>query len=249
VCGAPGAGLGLRADWDVVGAKSAPVALVAEGGGVDGGDVVTRRTLGADLSAISLAPQAAHPLFVPAASNDKGQHATLSVAVAPEVKAVIERTTHEGIATGKFPWRTPSELIRWLIVTSLHTLSTIADDERLALPYQQIVNAVEDLQLTRTQVQAIHSTLTHELHLLIDIGHVSAAKALLQHTLTDIDTLPPTPWRAWLLDELALKFPTLLDGAPAPADLQPRSGRGIVKAATRRKKRKKAQGNVTAIRG
>ena len=206
-----------------------------------------RPTLGVDLTAISLAPHDAHPLFVPAASNDRGQHATISVAVAPEVKAVIERTTHEGIATGKFPWKTPSELIRWLIVTSLHTLSQIADDERLALPYQQIVNSVEDLQLTRTQIQAIHSTLTHELHLLIDIGKVDAAKVQLQRTLTDIDTLPATPWRDWLLDELTAKFPTLLDGAPPPADLQPTSGRVIVRSAVR-KTRKRTRGTVTTIK-
>ena len=200
---------------------------------------MTRKTLGTEIqSALSLVPDDA--LFVPPASNDKGQYATLSVAIPPEVKALIDRTTHEGIATGKFPWKTPSELTRWCVLNSLRQLATIADDERLALPYQQIANAVEDLELTRTQIQSLYTTLARELNHLIQIQQGDAAQALLQTTLREIDTLPATPWRAWLLEELRVQYPTLLVSRPKPADLHPTSGRDIVKTATRTRKKKRA---------
>ena len=200
---------------------------------------MARKTLGTDISsAISLTTDDA--LFVPPGSNDKGQYATLSVAIPPEVKAIIERTTHEGIATGKFPWKTPSELVRWCVLNSLRQLATIADDERLALPYQKIMNQVEDLELTRTQIQSIFATLARELNNLMQIGQGTRAQALLQSALEEIDSLPATPWREWLLEELSVKYPTLLSSRPRPADLHPTSGKEIVKSATRKRKKKRA---------
>ena len=194
-----------------------------------------KRTFGADTSA-AVAPllpatQPDRELFIAPASNERGEYRTISVAVTPEIKAIIERACHEGIATGKFPWKVPAEVTRWAIVTGLRSLAKIADDERLALPFHALSGEVDDLELTRRQIQSLYDKLTVELTYLVRIGKDESAAAIMQTTMLKIDAIPSSPWRDWLIEELERRFPQFLVAPPAPASLHPQTGAETVRRA------------------
>jgi hypothetical protein len=131
----------------------------------------------------------------------------------------IIRLTHEGIAKGTRPWKTPAETIRALLVRGLETLKgdpTVND----MLPYLELQKQFDGIGSSRREAQASMSRASVEISELLGIEAKREALQYYHVTLQAAQEMPPTVWRDWLVEELRHKFPELQKQAAPSVSLQ-----------------------------
>lgn len=142
--------------------------------------------------------------------SDKGERRILSVQVAPDLARRIQDICYEGRATGKFPWDTPGEVHRWLLVKGLEQLHEAIGDSDDVLRFHQLDQEVDRVRTMRTAAQQLFDQIATEVQALVAINRTREAIQLLHLFVPDILKLESVIWREWIIERLKAEFPALL---------------------------------------
>lgn len=121
----------------------------------------------------------------------------------------IHRLTHEGIARGTHPWKTPSETVRALIRRGLESLRGEQEIVDEMIPYLHLNNQLAGIQSSRREAQVSAQRAKVEIEELLGIGAKQEALQLYHVTRAAAHDMPPTVWRDWMIDDLKRTFPQL----------------------------------------
>ena len=121
----------------------------------------------------------------------------------------VQRLTHEAIATGRYPFKTPTDTYKHLLMRGYETLKgdPVIDE---GLPYIKFRGQLEALGAARNEAQGAYARLKNEVSELLSIGNTTVASQYVQTAYGAARKMPPTAWRDWLLKELGKTFPDLL---------------------------------------
>lgn len=125
----------------------------------------------------------------------------------------IRRIVNEGIALGKFPWKTQTECIVALLIRGMETMAGDPTIDEM-LPYLRSIQALEGIAGHRREAQAAFSQMKTEISELLAIkAHDEAVKYFhaMYDSVLDIDE---NVWRDWLVRQLKETFPKLLAAKP-----------------------------------
>lgn len=189
------------------------------------------------------------PLNVPTRS-DEGDQATVSFRVDPHVKREADELTYEGIATGRYPWKVPSDCYRAIFLAGLAVIDLLTGDDGdgTGKAYRDAVSHVDEVDAQLAQVRALADRIEATMRQYASMGRTDAAVTFLHAQLERVTQMPASPAREWLIDTLTADYEDVLTRTPAPANLRQRSVRSITEEA-RAKRRKQGQGSkVTPIR-
>lgn len=153
--------------------------------------------------------RATTPWIVPS-TNAQGERRILSVSVAPDLARRIQDLCYEGRATGKFPWKTPGEVHRWLLIKGLLHLAEALGETDDTLRFHQLDDAADRMATMRKAAHVLYDKLSIELEALIAIGEERRATQTLQLMVPEILKLESVEWREWLMKQLKHRFATLL---------------------------------------
>lgn len=125
----------------------------------------------------------------------------------------IQRIVAEGIATGRFPWRTQSAAIGALIIKGMESM---AGDESIdeMLPYLRAIQMIEHVGQHRTEAQAAMSKIKTEVSELLAIKAHDEAVQYFHGMYESVEGMNANVWRDWLLKQLRATFPDLLKQKP-----------------------------------
>lgn len=127
--------------------------------------------------------------------------------------ARIQRIVSEGIATGRFPWKTQTHAIHALIVKGMESLAGDASIDEM-LPYLRAVHTIESVGAHRREAQAAFSSIKTEIAELLAIKAMDEAVQYFHAIYHSVDEMNANVWRDWLLKELRAAFPQLLKLVP-----------------------------------
>lgn len=130
-----------------------------------------------------------------------------------ELVARIQRIVAEGIATGRFPWRTQSAAIGALLMKGMESM---AGDESMdeMLPYLRAIQTIEHVGQHRNEAQAAMSKIKTEVSELLAIKANDEAVQYFHAMYESIDQMNANVWRDWLLTQLRQTFPQLVKQKP-----------------------------------
>lgn len=117
------------------------------------------------------------------------------------------RLLHEGIANKTHPWKTPSEIIRALLVKGLESMKGQSEVVEDMMPYLDLRRQFEVIGQARREAQAALGRATHEIRELIGIGAKREALQYYHVTMEAARKMAPTAWRDWLIEQLRKNFP------------------------------------------
>jgi hypothetical protein len=148
-------------------------------------------------------------LFTVPASSASGERVTISCQVPPTIARRIQDICYEGRATGRWPWRTPGDVHRYLLVVGLGAFATTIDVEDDTVQWHQLSHSVEGLATDREAAEHLHDAICREIDALIRIKADKAATQQLHLLVPDILRVPSQVWREWLVRELRGNYPDL----------------------------------------
>lgn len=127
--------------------------------------------------------------------------------------ARIQRVTLEGIATGRYPWKTVTECVTNLLQRGFATLKGDPFIDEM-LPHLEMAQHIDRLQSLRREAQTVLNKARQEIAELLNIGARDGAVAYYHVTMEAARKMPPTEWRDWLMKELRAAFPDLAKQKP-----------------------------------
>lgn len=113
----------------------------------------------------------------------------------------LSRLLLEGVATGRYPWKTQSHQFEDLLIRGLETLK---DSESVdeALQYLRAVSHSEAISRHRREAQAAWSVIDIELKELRTIGATEQAVHQFWATYRAFEGMSPHTWRDWFLQQM-----------------------------------------------
>lgn len=140
----------------------------------------------------------------------------------------IQRIVMEGLATGKFPWKTTGAAITALIIKGMESM---AGDETIdsMLPYLRAVQMIEHVGQHRIEAQAALSKIKTEVSELLAIKANDEAVQYFHSMYDSVDAMDETVWQGWMLRELRGMFPQLLKQKPKGVSFLNRNERRSMK--------------------
>lgn len=120
--------------------------------------------------------------------------------------ARIQRITLEGLATGRYPWKTITEAVTNLLQRGLGTLKGDPFIDEM-LPHLEMAQHLDRVASLRREAQTVLSKARQEIGELLNIGAQDGAITYYHVTMDAARKMPPTEWRDWLIKELKAAFP------------------------------------------
>lgn len=130
-------------------------------------------------------------------------NARLPVSVLGRLGRIVE----EGIATGRFPWRSRNQAIEALLIRGLESLSSDPVAEAM-LPYLRMVGSAETIAQHRQEAQAAYSRIKTEVSELLGIGAKDGAIRFVHAMMQEARAMDANEWRDWLITKLETTTPT-----------------------------------------
>ena len=132
-----------------------------------------------------------------------GPHATerrllLSVRLRATLLARLRRLVNEGIATGKFPYRTMQDAVEDLLVRGVGTMKGDDTVDEM-LPHFEVMQHIDRVAMLRQEAMSVLTRAKTEITELRGIGADTEALQYFAMTLDNVERLPETAWRDWLL--------------------------------------------------
>lgn len=143
----------------------------------------------------------------------------------------IQRVTLEGLATGKYPWKSTTECITNLLQRGFSTLKGDPFIDEM-LPHLEMSQHLDRIQTLRREAQTILNKARTEIGELLAIHAKPDAITYFHVTMEAARKMPPTIWRDWLIGQLRNAFPALAKEKPIGVNLMG-PGKKIKKAARR----------------
>ena len=120
----------------------------------------------------------------------------------------LHRLVNEGVATGKYPWKTMSECVALLILDGLRTRKGEDEIDEM-LPHLEYMGQIDRIHQLRREAQGGLHKAREEISELLGIGARTQAVQYYHTTLDAAHHMPPTAWRDWMIEELKKAFPDL----------------------------------------
>lgn len=127
--------------------------------------------------------------------------------------ARIQRITQEGIATGKFPWKTTTQAVTALLIRGLESLAGDPMIDEM-LPYLRAISQIDSVGSHRMEAQAAYSKVKTEISELLSIKANDEAVQYFHAIYASIEDMDENVWRDWLLEKLRQTFPKLVAQKP-----------------------------------
>lgn len=120
--------------------------------------------------------------------------------------ARMQRLVDEGLATGKYPWKSRAEVVKALIMRGFESMTgdPLIDE---MLPYLRAVQQIDSISAHRREAQAAFSRLVTEITELNKIRAFDQAANYFQVVLHAVEEMSPNVWRDWLLEKMRKAFP------------------------------------------
>lgn len=125
--------------------------------------------------------------------------------------ARIQRVTLEGVATGRYPWKSMTEAVTNLIQRGFASLKGDPFIDEM-LPHLEMAQHLDRIRNIRREAASVLNTAKSEIAELLNIGAVDGAVRYYHMTMEAAHRLPPTEWRDWLITEMKKAFPELARG-------------------------------------
>lgn len=127
--------------------------------------------------------------------------------------ARIRKLVDEGIATGKYPWRSMAAAVLALILGGFERMK---GDEYVdeMLPYLRSMSHIDGIRAHRSEAQAAVSRFKTEISELLHIKAVDEAATYFHTMIAEFEDMPPNVWRDWMLKEAKRAFPQLIAMKP-----------------------------------
>lgn len=122
--------------------------------------------------------------------------------------ARIQRVTIEGVATGKYPWRTQTECATDLLRRGFASLKGDPFIDEM-LPHLEMAQHLDRVSQLRREAQSTLNKARTEISELLNIGSNDGAATYYHVTMEAARKMPPTEWRDWLIKELKSSYPDL----------------------------------------
>lgn len=125
----------------------------------------------------------------------------------------LQRMVNKANATGEYPWRTMTEAVIQLVIKGLGTMK---DDELVSeiFPYVEASQRLSQIRNLRREAFSMLNMAKAEIQELLAIGSPAAATTCYHATIEDVEKMPPTEYRDWLLKELRAAHPHLAKAKP-----------------------------------
>lgn len=137
--------------------------------------------------------------------------------------ARVQRITQEGIATGKFPWKTTTMTVTALLIRGLESLAGDPMIDEM-LPYLRAISQIDGVASHRTEAQAAFSKTKTEISELLNIKAHDEAVQYFHAIFNSIEEMDENVWRDWLLRKLKETFPKLVAEKPKGTNMFLRFG-------------------------
>lgn len=120
----------------------------------------------------------------------------------------ISQIATEGLLTGRYPWKSNSEVTRALIGFGFEHLAAGGDEEmQLLRPMMELDAQISAVDRARTQALSSAAKLKTNLKAMVAINANDAALQYYHTAMNLIRAMPPTLWSKWLLEEIEKTFP------------------------------------------
>lgn len=138
----------------------------------------------------------------------------VSMRIEQSIVARVQKLVAEGIATGRYPWKTQAACWKALILGGFdHMKGDEYIDEML--PYLRLMSHIDGVEAHRREAQAALSRMKTAISELLAIKATDEAATHYHMLLEDFEKMPPNVWRDWLIREARKAFPDLLKQRPA----------------------------------
>lgn len=140
--------------------------------------------------------------------KEESRKVAFSMRLPESIASQLQRMAFEGLATGKYPWKHPSEVARGLIIRGLQSLK---GDETIdsALPEIEMQENLEGMQRAQRTAYTMLSKARTTIDSLLAIKADREALQYYHSTMTFAKGLPPTVWSEWLMTQMLDSYPEL----------------------------------------
>jgi hypothetical protein len=144
--------------------------------------------------------------FIVPAHDGNGDKSTLFCNVTPALNRLIDRL----ITTGRFPFRSKGDLVRWCIKTGVDRLAVAAPEVGdLATQVNVAIKILQRVQHHREQAAVIQS-LVIEVDVDLKNGDIDSARASVLEVRDALAKISSDRWRKRYLNEIDSRFANLL---------------------------------------
>lgn len=146
-------------------------------------------------------------------TQGREKRALVQFRIEESIIARVQKLVQEGIATGKYPWKTNTACWKALILGGFENMRGDEFVDEM-LPYLRSMSHIDGIRAHRAEAQAALSRFKTEISELLGIKANDEAATYFHSVLADFDSMPPNVWRDWLIREVKKSFPTLLKQTP-----------------------------------
>lgn len=148
------------------------------------------------------------------ATRDKEEKKTLVAFRCPvSLLGRMRRIVNEGIALGKFPWKTQTDCIVAMLIRGMESMAGDPTIDEM-LPYLRAMQHLEGIASHRREAQAAFGHIKTEIAELLAIKANDEAVKYFHAMYDSVLDIDENIWRDWLLKELKATFPKLLEQKP-----------------------------------
>lgn len=147
----------------------------------------------------------------PLAPEDKKIYINMRVPL--RLSGRIDRLVAEGMATGRYPWKSRTEAWQWLAQRGIEQLAERGDeiiDEML--PYLRITHAADSIATHRKEAMSFFSSFVTETREFLAAGGPEGKEAAVRHyhaMMHMVAQMPEHFWRDHLMKRMKRQFPKL----------------------------------------
>ena len=153
----------------------------------------------------------------------------LTVRLPVTMIARLVRLKDEGLATGKYPWRTISAVAESLFMRGFESMAGDPFVDEM-LPYLRAMAQIDGIAGHRKDAQAAMSRFKIEIAELLKIGADENATQYFHAVYIEFLGMNPNVWRDWALTEMRRAFPALAKSVPKGTAVRGTDSKQKVKA-------------------
>lgn len=147
-------------------------------------------------------------------TTGKEKRVIVTFRIEESIIARVQKLVSEGVATGKYPWKTNSACWKALILGGFEQMKGDEFVDEM-LPYLRSMSHIDGIEAHRHEAQAALSRLKTAISELLSVKAIDEAATHYHMLIADFETMPPNVWRDWLIKESRRAFPDLLKRVPA----------------------------------
>jgi ribosomal protein S7 len=140
--------------------------------------------------------------------QDKERTILVNVRVPETILGRISQIASEGQLSGKYPWKSISQVTRAMIGFGLKAMSEQGDvDSAELMEIHEITKQFSTIAMNRRACQSMLENAKTEINALVTIGATTSALHVYDNVIEKIEDLTISEWTQWLSKELKALYP------------------------------------------